>query len=1027
MKRKINLLVFCLCLSIFAFSQRTVTGIVVDENNEPIIGVNVIVKGSSLGTITDLKGLFKISNVTNRTVLQFTYIGYKLQELPIGNLNEVKVKLEPNNVELEDVVVIGYGSVRKSDLTGSVTSIKADALEKSLGASFENALAGKMAGVQVTQNSGTPGGGSTITIRGNNSLGSGSPLYIIDGVPYDNTGIGGFESAGASVSPLSLINPSDIESMEVLKDASGTAIYGSRASNGVIIITTKMGRVGLGRVNFDIDYGVSKFNNFIKLLDANQYYLIRSESGASVDPATLDLANRGMLPNYNWQDIVFKDGMTFNANLSFSGGTNAVKYLVSLNRFEYEGVLSKTGFKRTSGRVNVDYQLNKRLKMGARVNLSNIQTDGLPASTNVLGGPTGTNSIISRALRMRPYVNPDASWIQTYDPADFNDIEDYSPLMAINSITQQNNSNQTQANVFGEYEIMKDLSFRITGNYTARNDAARYYQSRNMPYGYSEGGWARIMNTNLANYSNENTLSYNKQIDKKNRINAVLGMSFQISDLEAISNSVKGFPNDKLLWNNLSAGVNIEPSTNMVTQTNLVSWFSRVNYSLMDKYLITLTGRVDGSSKFSKGNKYGFFPAGALAWRVNQEEWLKDVSAIHNLKLRTSYGVTGNQSLQPYQSLIQMASNSMIFGNSDGVNTEYVGYSISNSLPNINLRWETTEQYNVGLDLGLFKGRIEFVADYYVKNTHDLLVSAQIPKTTGYATSLLNFGALQNKGYEFALTGEILKSKKFNWSSTLNVSFNKTVVVDLVEDHFDSGYSLPWNGHSTQILIKGEELGIFWGYKRDGIRQQDDPELPYTVVNKAVEVGDQKYMNYKEDGVINAEDKTIIGKVQPDFTFGFNNTFSAYGFDISMFIDGSYGGQIFNINAIQGMNFGQLQQFETVMQRWTPENPSNIYPKVKSTNNETNFMISDRYIEDASFIRIQNITLGYELPKTIISKLKLSKLRLYCAIQNLHTFSNYSGYSPDVSVFGNNSLSMGHDNGSYPNPTNFKMGLNVGF
>jgi len=1026
MKSKLYLILAGLLFTLVTYSQRTISGVVVDENNEPIIGANVIIKGSNLGTVTDLQGGFTVTNVTNRTILQFTYIGYQLQELPVGNLREVKVKLEPVNVELEDLVVIGYGSVRKSDLTGSVSSIKSDALEKSIGSSFENALAGKMAGVQVVQNSGTPGGGSTITIRGSNSLGSGSPLYVIDGVPYDNTGISGFESAGASISPLSLINPSDIESMEVLKDASGTAIYGSRASNGVVLITTKMGRVGLGRVNFDIDYGIAEFNNYIKMLDANQYYIIRNESGINVDAATLDLANRGMLPTYDWQDIVFKQGMTFNANLSFSGGTNNVRYLVSLNRFEYEGVLAKTGFKRTSGRVNLDYQLKKNFKMGTRINLSNIQTDGLPASTNVLGGPTGTNSIISRALRMRPYISPEATWIQSYDPTEFNDIEDYSPLMAINSITQQNNSIQAQANIFGEYEIVKGLTFRATGNYSSRNDAARYYQDRNLPYGYSEGGWARVMNTDVASYSNENTLSYNKQINKKTRINAVLGTSFQISTFESITNSVKGFPNDKLLWNNLSAGINIEPSLNNVNESRLVSWFSRVNYSLLDKYLFTLTGRVDGSSKFSKGNKYGFFPAAALAWRVNQEEWMQGIDAIHNLKLRASYGVTGNQSLQPYQSLIQMASSSMIFGNADGINTEYVGYTFPGSLPNVNLRWETTEQMNGGIDLGLFKGRVELVADYYVKNTRDLLVSAQVPKTTGYATSLLNFGKLQNRGFEFSLTGDILKSTKFNWSSTFNISFNKTYVVDLVEDNFDSGYSLPWNGHSTQRLMKGQELGVFWGYMRDGIRQKDEPDPGYTVISKPVEVGDQKYKNFKEDDVINAEDKTIIGSAQPDFTFGFNNTFNAYGFDLSVFVDGSYGGQIFNINAIQGMNFGQQQQFEKVMERWTPENPGNIYPKVKFSNNESNFMISDRYIEDASFLRIQNVTLGYEMPQKLVSKLKINKLRFFVSVNNLYTLTNYSGYSPDVSVFGSNPRSMGHDNGSYPNPTNYKIGMNIG-
>lgn len=1013
------------------YSQKTLMkGTVVDENGKPLVGATIQVDKTDKATTSDVDGKFSIEVAGNQTLV-FSYIGYKTQFVKARPNANIVVKLEIDQQMLDEVVVVGYGTLRKSDLTGSVSSVSSKVLENAGNANFASALSGKVAGMMVIQNSGVPGGGVTMRIRGSNSMGNSQPLYIVDGVQYDDSNISGFESDGAAISPISMINPSDIESMEVLKDASATAIYGSKASNGVIIITTKSGKVGKPVVRVDIDQSFSQLNKRMPLLNSNEYYIVRNEalinSGSNPLPEeTMNKALAGEFVTYDWQDILFRTGQSLNVNASVSGGTQGVKYMASLNYYDAEGIVPKTDFTRISGRLNLDINISKKIKTGFRLNFSRIKTGGLPTSTDMLGGNNGTNSVISRALRVRPTVSPDDA--STYDPNTGNDsgIEDYSPLMAINGVTQKNTSLQLMPSMYITCDIVSGLQLKSTLSYKSRQDAARYYQTRDMPYGYSEGGWARTRDTNIYSLLNENTLSYNKQINKANRINAVVGMSFQITGNEYIQNSVKGFPNDNLLWHNLTSGTNQEPSVNSESQTSMVSWFGRINYSLLDRYLFTITGRVDGCSKFSENNKYGFFPSGALAWRVNQEKWMQGLrKQISNLKLRVSYGITGNQAISAYNSLVLLNSQSVIFGTNNGGKDKYIGYAYSNQMPNRNLRWESTGQFDAGLDLGLFNNRFELIVDYYQKETKDLLVSAEIPKFTGYNTSLLNFGKMSNRGWEFAINSTPIDNKKVTWDTGFNISFNKTIIKELEQDYFESGVSLPWNGYNTQILLEGEELGTFWGYKRDGIRQLGEEAPAYTVNGQIVQEGEQKYCDIKKDGIINADDKTIIGHAQPDFTFGFNNTVRFWGFDLTVYIDGSYGNDICNINSVYGLSFGQDQQFKTVLNRWTKDNPTNEYPRLDATNNNANFIFSDRYIEDGSFIRLQNVTLGYNFPAKWMKRIGLSSLRIYFSATNLYTLTKYSGYSPDISMGGMNNLKMGHDNGGYPNPTSFKMGINI--
>ncbi len=1033
MKKLYSLLLLLLISSstlLYAQNGR-VEGIVLDENKKPLVGATIMVEQSMKGTTTDVDGHYVIQGHPSYSLV-FSYLGCESVKMYIGDKKEINVTLHSTSQKIDDVVVVGYGSLRKSDLTGAVASVKKDVFSNSTGGSFMSSLAGKVSGVQVIQNSGVPGGGTTIRIRGSNSMGDSEPLYVIDGAPYDTSSIGGFETDGAAISPLSMINPSDIESMEILKDASATAIYGARASNGVVLITTKMGSEGKAVVSADFNYGISELIPRIDLLDANQFTIIKNEAQVNagknkLSTDVLESAKRGLLRSYDWQDILFKRGETYSGNVSVSGGTRAVKYMASINAYTGDGVVPKTDFKRLSGRLNLSASLSESVELGTNFSIASVSTQGLPASTGLGGQNEGTASVIGQALRTNPTLSPSADGVEIYNPEEKTDNDSYTPLMAINAITQENSLFQVGLNAYMNFRFMKYFNLRVSANYNNRTNKAHYYQSRAMPSGYNTNGWARLTDNNGEDISGDYTLSYNRQFRQGDNISLVFGSSLNINNYCMDKLSVKTFPSDDLLWNDLSAGINHEPAENSEVTTRIASWFWRANYSMKGRYVFTFTARVDGSSKFSAGNKYGFFPAGAFAWNVAEERWLRNVHKLSNLKLRLSYGVTGNQNLSPYSSIITMHSQNLNFGGESDV---YVGYGFGGDMANSNLKWESTNQMNVGLDVGLFRNRIDFTMDYYNKMTRDLLVFVQTPQFTGYPGSFMNFGKMKNMGYEFGINGRILQKPKLTWESSFNISFNKTQVVKLVQDKFESGQSL-WGGYYTQMLIEGEQLGSFYGFERDGILQENEA-LPYED-DLLVDVdgnpipGSQKYVDHNGDGKLTDDDRVVLGCAQPDFMFGFNNTFKFYNFDMSIYIDGQYGNDVCNMNRLEGLMFNQQTGLAEVWNRWTPENPSNEWPRVSSENNQTKFRFSDRYLEDGSFIRLQRITLGYTVPPKIAQKVKMKVVRLYASASNIYTLTNYSGYSPDISFGGSNNLMMGHDSGGYPNPFSVSAGVSLTF
>ena len=1034
---------------------QTISGIVTDKNNLGIPGVTVQIKDTNIGVVTNFDGKYTIK-ASSDDILVFSFIGTETQEIPVNGDTIINVTLIESAEFLDEVVIVGYGTVKKSDLTGSVSSIKAEDIIKQGAISIDQALAGKASGVQVTQGSGVPGSGASVKIRGINSMQGSEPLYVIDGIPIDNTSLSPIvaeQESSSQISPLSMINPSDVASIEILKDASATAIYGSRGANGVVLVTTKSGSLGKGRINIDSENGVMELPTKINLLNSNNYWVLYNEARINagepgIDPDLLLSAQNNLLPTYNWQDIVFQTGTTSNHNINFSGGNKDLKYLLSTNLFDGKGIVKQTDFNRISSRLNLDANINSKISVGSRLYFANINSNQRSTTTN-FNANTGTNSLIMRALVTSPYADFDSDF-------DEEGVEYYTPIEALEGNLYENVISMFIGNVFAEYKISDGLSFKSNFSFQDRNTNQRFYQKNNLPQAYSRSGWAKTNDSRVNVFTNTNTLNYIKNIRKHN-FNAVLGQSIETFKFSSLMTSNAGFENDLLLFYAPNTAEFNDPDLLSYSDSKLVSFFGRVNYSYENKWLLTLTGRIDGSSKFAENNKFGFFPAIALGYNISKEDFFQDIEGISNLKLRLSYGLSGNQSIQPYQSLDQLASDTQGFG--DGNGGETLNPIFYNSqLANKNLKWETTTQKNIGFDLGLFNNSVEINFDYYNKDTNDLLVVGnRIPSHSGFTTMTENLGLMRTKGIDLGINAFLISNENFSWKMTGNFSKSETKIIEMGADYIESGYNNGWVSGGTQRLIVGEELGVFFGYKTAGISQFDDfqefqglteqekidlyysnPSATYTYIDgysggvprstSHYRPGEQLYADLNEDGILSEEDRGVIGHAQPDFYFGINNSFAIGNLDFSFFIDGVIGQDIANVMNFRLMDFSWGQKLESSVSRWTPENPSSEYPRVDAGNfGAPAFRFSDRFIEDGSYIRLQNVTLGYTLPKSISDKLKLDLLKIYISGSNLLTISDYSGYNPDVSLTGNNTQQMGHDSAGYPLARTYRLGVTLKF
>ena len=972
--------------------DQTVSGQVTDgETNEPLPGVNVLAKGTTTGTVTDVNGNYRLTVSDEVTTLVFSSIGYTSQEVEVSEQSLINVVLLPDIQSLSEVVVVGYGAVKKSDLTGSVSSISQKEITALPVNNVQQIMQGRAPGVQVIQDSHSPGGGLSVRIRGANSvLGGSDPLYVVDGF------IGGVG--------LNSINPNDIESIEILKDASATAIYGSRGANGVVIITTKRGTKGSDAINFDAYYGIQEVANTIDVMNARQFAEIanaRVLNDGGTDVPFPDLNN---LPyDTDWQDEIFRTAPIQNYSLSVNGGNENTQYLVSANYFDQTGIVENTDFVRGTVRANIDKQIG-RFKISNSFQASRVTEHDIPE-----GEDKGPVASALSAYPTRPVIE-DGKFAQM-DIVEYNGFND--PINnSVAEITQRLREAKTTRLfdvIYGEYELLEGFTAKVSLGVNYANSRRDSYTRRTIP-GTNVNGIASISSSETIDILNENIVSYNKTLGA-HAINAVAGFTSQRNESRFFNAGSRDFVTDVLETGDLSSGATIDVPNSGGTIWSQQSVLGRINYVLQDKYLVTVTGRYDGSSRVAEKNRWTFFPSFALGWRMSEEPFLADLEGISTLKLRLSWGQTGNDRIPSYLSQQRISSTTLSSGEQI-----VVGLAPLN-LPSSELDWEVTTQTDIGLDLGLVDERIRLTADYYIKNTTNLLAQIQLPLSVGFSNVTQNIGELRNTGIELGLGGDILVND-FRWSVEANFSRNRNEITQLKDGNDVFAANLPGGASagSFHIIREGEPLASYYGFVEDGLD----------------EAGDITYRDLDSNEVIDNEDRTILGNFFPDFIYGLNSNFSYKGIDVNIFFQGVQGVDMIRLDRFRNANsltrgYNQLVE---VTDFWTPDNTDARYPQPRSG---INFRGADTYVEDASYLRLRNLQVGYNLPLATLGVAWLRTLKVYASAQNLLTFTKYTGYDPEINnrggttVGGNTDLRLGLDLSSYPSARTYTFGINLGF
>lgn len=991
-------------------------GQVTDKNNKtPLEGASIVIKGTTNQTLTNGKGQFTLKTGQKLPyTLQVTIVGYKSAEIEVDG-SPVKIELEQDVQSLSDVVVVGYGTQKRKDLTGSVASISPKDFNKGNNVSVDNLIAGRAAGVQVTQSSSEPGAGVSIRIRGANSINaSNEPLYVIDGFPIDNSNRSPTSAAvteAAPRNPLNSLNPSDIASVEILKDASATAIYGSRGANGVILITTKHGRKGRLSVDYNVSGSLQQVAKKVPMLSASQYISLlndlKTAQGLAPEFSEEDIANIGK--GVNWQDEIFRNGYTQNHQLSFSGGQDKFTYYASLNYLDQTGLVISSGIKRYTGRVNLNYT-DSKFKFGVNLNAAKIDDDYVPNGVSINEGAGIVNAAIFQDPTLGIYDNA-GKYAQT------NLVNLENPLGLANGVSDYAATTRTFGNVFLEYFIIPDLSVKINAGADIQSSRRDTYIGRNTRKGASANGIASVQTTNSNNALLELTARYAKTFGEHS-LEVLGGYTWQNFGWNTFNSGAQNFSTDAFGTDNLAAGSSSTFTINTFKSRNqLKSFLGRINYTFNDKYLLTANFRADGSSRFGADNKYGYFPSLALGWHINREDFFKDVRTVSTLKLRASYGSTGNQEIGNYRSLVLLGTQGQaIFGN-----TAEVGISTT-QLANPNLKWETTNQFDIGLDFGLLEDRITGNLDFFNKNTKDLLLELPVPTTTGFATTLTNIGSMNNRGLEVTVNTINLKGK-LNWTTSANFSAVRNKVTGIGGlPNIQQGSAGFFNNFS--ILQVGQPLNSFYGYEVVGVVQKGEQYLPQPLSAP----GDLKFLDANGDKTINPSDRKILGSPFPDFTYGINNSLTYGRFNLSFFWQGTKGGKILNLNISESENpisFRRNRLSRSYTDRWTESNPSNENPSglpPAFAYVDASGTINSRAVQSASFFRLKNVSLSYDIP--VISNLYQSA-QIYFVAQNLVTFSNYFGFDPEVSAFGTSNVRV--DYNAYPLAKIYTIGLNVKF
>ncbi|WP_294080784.1 SusC/RagA family TonB-linked outer membrane protein [Proteiniphilum sp. UBA5384] len=1039
MKRKIlnitkgTILPLLLAFSFNTLAQNiTVKGTVTDKDKEPLIGVSIKVRGTTTGTITDGKGQYTLPDISSNATLEVSYIGMLPEIIPVNSRTVINVAMVEDSKTLEEVVVIGYGEASRKDITGSVGSVKVEDLQKAPVRSFEEALAGRVAGVQVSSQDGQPGSAIDIVIRGPSSIsGSNSPLFVIDDFIVEDP-------------ENNAINPSDIESIDVLKDASATAIYGSRGANGVIIITTKSGKEGKPVIVYDGYYGSQKITQRMELMGPYEYVKLVSERQSSManslffqDGRTLD--DYKQIEGIDWQDHIFRRAPIQDHNLSVRGGNKDTKYSFSASIFNQDGVLINSGYDRWQGRFRIDQQINKDFKLMLSINYSNLKRHGTSPGGNY------NSALLWKAMAYRPVSgNPDVDLLELEFDEEIEDQVNnprFNPVLTARNELRESINNTLSVNGYGEYTFG---DFKLRASLGMRRDFRKNNSFNNsktqsgsprFPGAATNGVNGSVIQHELFDWMNENTLTYRKRIGGHN-LTALGGFTVEGRDRSSFGASAFQVPNENLGVSGLDEGIpNVITSTS--SNSKLTSFLSRVNYNYRGKYMLTASLRADGSSRFAPGNRWGWFPSGAISWRFSSEDFMKPYTFVSDAKLRASVGVTGNNRVSDfsYMSTIEIPISSPY-----PFNNKLQPSAIPSELGNEKLTWESTLQTNIGLDLSLFKDRITFTADIYEKLTRDLLLRADLPPSLGYSRTYKNIGKVSNKGLELSLYSMNIQSKDFSWSTNFNIAFNRNKVKQLTENQETLLSSVTFHSQYNTLPLYmakvGEPIAMFYGLIWDGNYQFEDfdptstggyilkPTVPTNGdTRESIRPGDIKYRDINGDGIVNLDDYTIIGNPNPKHIGGFTNNFTYKGFDLSVFFQWSYGNEIYNANRqiLEGRGTTIANQYASYENRWTPENPTN---KNFRSNGYGPYTHSSRVIEDASYLRLKTVSLGYTVPQRLTTMFKVNSIRVYMSGQNLYTWTNYSGFDPEVSARAS-SLTPGFDFSAYPRARTFTFGLNI--
>ncbi|AGA76690.1 TonB-linked outer membrane protein, SusC/RagA family [Echinicola vietnamensis DSM 17526] len=1040
-----------LCFAVLSHqlaAQPTVRGRVTDAiEGEPLIGATIVQKGTTNGTVSDDSGEFSISVPANATLI-FSYIGYLSKEVQIGNQTTVDVALEEDLKSLEGVVVVGYGTQKKSDLTGAVGTISGKELLSIPSPSFDQMMQGKIAGTQITQTTGAPGGNVNIVIRGVSSItGGNQPLYVIDGFAMGAGGSGSdvssfngnsFSSGGmaqntaSKINPLTNINPADIESIEILKDASATAIYGSRGANGVVIITTKRGKQGQSKINFDASNGVQMIANKLDMLNARQFAEFVADGrdnawvlsgGNASDPNEVRSAGTRVKPefrnpeaitvNTNWQDVIFRPSVVQSYQLSASGGKEGVDYYVSGGYFNQEGIIKGSDFKKFNLRSNIDAYLTKRLKLG--ISIAGSHSWGKFARAE---GHLGQRGLISAALASSPALSVyDKNGNYTSELLDPLGVPVENPLLIIDEFSDTRSSTNVFTNNYLEYEIVEGLTLKssIGINYIA--DHTRLWKSSEIGEWGAKTSLATAgvhQRTNL-NWLNENVLNYRRSINGVHDVDAIVGFTAQKDKTDWLQAGATDFPTDHIEY---LAGGNVNAGTNYVSEWSMLSLLARVNYTYKGKYLVTGTVRRDGSSRFGPNNRWGTFPSFSVGYRISEEPFMQSVTFIDNLKIRASYGVSGNNLIGNYAHIGLLGTTRYVSSNQAALGI------IPQSLANENLTWERSLQTNIGLDVALFDNRLTLSVDAYKNHKKDLLLNASLPAISGFSASTQNIGELENKGLEFTLDAVVVNTGNFSWNSNFNIGVNKNKVLVLNSDNArieNSAYQFTEVGRPISSFYMLHAIGVFQDWDDVDAHPKQHPD---------VQPGDLKFEDVNGDGVITNDDKTFVGDPWPDYTFGFNNRLEYDNFALSISVTGSQGNDVYFQGGEIILNAAGVQnQLAVTDERWKSlDDPGNGFtPRAIRSDYAKGISSNSRYLFDGSYVRIKNINLSYTFQRQTLEKINLSGLSVYGDISNVYTFTDYPGYDPEASSTGDNIAASGIDYFSYPIPRIFTLGLRVSF